>query len=88
MSGASMVSIDVMARIDPANTWFQLYAANDPKFPTISFAVPVMPASATLMLTSTLRCCPKRERDMRNGFRLPPKLAPLDLLEALASGPG
>ena len=83
MSGASMVSIERVARIDPANTWFQLYAARDAKISDDFLRRARDAGFGTLMLTVDNPVLPKRERDMRNGFRLPPRLAPLDLLEAL-----
>ncbi len=83
MSGASMVSIERVARINPANTWFQLYAARDAKISDDFLRRARDAGFGTLMLTVDNPVPPKRERDMRNGFRLPPKLAPLDLLEAL-----
>ncbi|MGB7018324.1 MAG: alpha-hydroxy acid oxidase [Xanthobacteraceae bacterium] len=83
MSGASMVSIERVARINPANTWFQLYAARDSKISDDFLRRARDAGFGTLMLTVDNPVLPKRERDMRNGFRLPPKLAPLDLLEAL-----
>jgi isopentenyl diphosphate isomerase/L-lactate dehydrogenase-like FMN-dependent dehydrogenase len=83
MSGASMVSIERVARIDPANTWFQLYAARDPKISNDFLRRAREAGFGTLVLTVDNPVLPKRERDMRNGFRLPPKLAPLALLEAL-----
>ncbi|MFY9694272.1 MAG: alpha-hydroxy acid oxidase [Xanthobacteraceae bacterium] len=82
MSGASMVSIERVARINPANTWFQLYAARDSKISDDFLRRARDAGFGTLMLTVDNPVLPKRERDMRNGFRLPPKLAPLDLLEA------
>ncbi len=83
MSGAGMVSIERVARVNPANTWFQLYAARDPKISDDFLRRARDAGFGTLMLTVDNPVSPKRERDMRNGFRLPPKLAPLDLLEAL-----
>ncbi|MFZ3227315.1 MAG: alpha-hydroxy acid oxidase [Xanthobacteraceae bacterium] len=83
MSGASMVSIERVARINPANTWFQLYAARDAKISDDFLRRARDAGFGTLMLTVDNPVLPKRERDMRNGFRLPPKLAPLDLIEAL-----
>jgi len=83
MSGASMVSIERLARIDPANTWFQLYAARDPKISDDFLRRARDAGFGTLVLTVDNPVPPKRERDMRNGFRLPPRLAPLDMLEAL-----
>jgi isopentenyl diphosphate isomerase/L-lactate dehydrogenase-like FMN-dependent dehydrogenase len=83
MSGASMVSIERGAEIDPANTWFQIYAARDPKI-SDDFVRRARDAGfGTLVLTVDNPVPPKRERDSRNGFRLPPKLSPLALLEAL-----
>jgi (S)-mandelate dehydrogenase len=83
MSGASMVSIERLAPINPADTWFQLYAARDPRISDDFLRRARDAGFGTLMLTVDNPVLPKRERDMRNGFRLPPRLAPLDLLEAL-----
>jgi (S)-mandelate dehydrogenase len=83
MSGASMVSIERVARIDPANTWFQIYAARDPKISDDILRRARDAGFPTLVLTVDNPVLPKRERDKRNGFSLPPKLAPLDMLEAL-----
>ena len=83
MSGASMVSIERVAQIDPANTWFQLYAARDAKISDDFLRRARDAGLGALVLTVDNPVSPKRERDVRNGFRLPPKLAPLDMLEAL-----
>jgi (S)-mandelate dehydrogenase len=83
MSGASMVSIERVARIDPANTWFQLYAARDAKISDDFLRRARDAGFGTLVLTVDNPVSPKRERDARNGFRLPPKLALRDKLEAL-----
>lgn len=82
MSGASMVSIERVAQIDAANTWFQLYAARDPKISDDFLRRARDAGFGTLVLTVDNPVSPKRERDARNGFRLPPKLAPRDMLEA------
>jgi isopentenyl diphosphate isomerase/L-lactate dehydrogenase-like FMN-dependent dehydrogenase len=83
MSGASMVSIERIARIDPANTWFQIYAARDAKISDDFIRRARDAGFPTLVLTVDNPVLPKRERDMRNGFRLPPRLALPELLEAL-----
>jgi isopentenyl diphosphate isomerase/L-lactate dehydrogenase-like FMN-dependent dehydrogenase len=83
MSGASMVSIERLAKVDPTNTWFQLYAARDPKISDDFLRRARDAGFSTLVLTVDNPVPPKRERDARNGFRLPPKLAPGDMLEAL-----
>jgi L-lactate dehydrogenase (cytochrome)/(S)-mandelate dehydrogenase len=83
MSGASMVSIERLACIDPANTWFQIYAARDPKISDDFMRRARDAGVGTLVLTVDNPVLPKRERDMRNGFRLPPKLGALALLEAM-----
>jgi isopentenyl diphosphate isomerase/L-lactate dehydrogenase-like FMN-dependent dehydrogenase len=83
MSGASMVSIERIARVDPANTWFQIYPAKDRDI-TADFIRRARDAGfGTLVLTVDNPVLPNRERDMRNGFRLPPKLSILAALEAL-----
>jgi len=83
MSGASMVSIERVARVDPANTWFQMYAARDPKISDDFLRRARDAGFGTLVLTVDNPVSPNRERDARNGFCLPPRLAPLAMLEAL-----
>ncbi|MFZ3359914.1 MAG: alpha-hydroxy acid oxidase [Xanthobacteraceae bacterium] len=83
MSGASMVSIERMARVNPDNTWFQLYAARDRSISDDFLRRARDAGFGTLMLTVDNPVLPKRDRDMRNGFRLPPKLGLSDKLEAL-----
>jgi (S)-mandelate dehydrogenase len=62
MSGASMVSIEGVARIDPENTWFQI----------IFCAVPGMPASRPSCSPSTIRSRPSASvmRETAFGCRL------------------
>ena len=51
MSSASMVSIERVARVNPANTWFQLYAARDPKISDDFLHAHDAASFGTLMLT-------------------------------------
>lgn len=71
MSGASMRSIDAVARISPQTTWFQLYPARDERI-TDDLAKRARDAGCEgLVLTVDTPLLPKRERDARNGAGLP-----------------
>ncbi|MGA2409942.1 MAG: alpha-hydroxy acid oxidase [Candidatus Binataceae bacterium] len=83
MSGMSTASIEDAAQIAPRHTWYQLYVARDRAI-TIDLIRRVREAGfGTLVLTVDVPVSPKRERNLRNGFRLTPKLGPSLILDAL-----
>ena len=83
MSGASTASIEVAARVAPAHTWYQLYAARDKKISEDLIRRARDAALSTLVLTVDVPVSSKRERNMRNGFELPLKLKWSKWIEAL-----
>jgi (S)-mandelate dehydrogenase len=83
MSGASTASIEAAARIAPEHSWYQLYAARDPKISDDLIRRARDAGLAALMLTVDVPVTPKRERNIRNGFVRPYKFTRGVLLEAL-----
>lgn len=83
ISGASGMPIEQVARVGPDHIWYHLYPARDPAI-TAGIVQRVQDAGIqTLVLTVDNPVFPKRERDTRNGFRLPLRLSLAMLLEAL-----
>jgi L-lactate dehydrogenase (cytochrome)/(S)-mandelate dehydrogenase len=83
MSGASNETIEAAARIAPDHTWYQLYAARDPKVTEDLIRRAREAGLSTLVLTVDVPIGSKRERNIRNGFIRPYKLKPTIVLEAL-----
>ncbi len=83
MSGASTATVEAAAAIAPSNTWYQLYAARDPKISEDMIRRARDCALPTLVVTVDIPVNSKRERNLRNGFGLPLKLTPSIIAEAL-----
>jgi (S)-mandelate dehydrogenase len=81
MSGASTASIEAAARAAPEHSWYQLYAARDPKISEDLIRRSRDAGLAALVLTVDVPVNSKRERNIRNGFVRPYKLKPSVLLE-------
>lgn len=83
LSGASNMSIEVVAKAAPGNVWFQVYGARDR---TITADLLKRAADAgveTLVVTVDVPVTPKRTRNIRNGFGLPPRLSLKTVVDAL-----
>jgi isopentenyl diphosphate isomerase/L-lactate dehydrogenase-like FMN-dependent dehydrogenase len=83
LSGACVELLETVAKIDPTRTWYQLYAAREARISHDLMRRASGCGIETLVLTVDTPVYPKRERDMRNGFGLPPRPRPLVALEAL-----
>jgi (S)-mandelate dehydrogenase len=83
MSGLSTASIEAAAKVAPSHSWYQLYVARDREI-TLDLIRRVREAGfGTLVLTVDVPVSSKRERNLRNGFALPPKLTTASMLDAL-----
>jgi (S)-mandelate dehydrogenase len=83
MSGMSTASIEAAAKVAPTHSWYQLYVARDHQI-TLDLIRRVRDAGfGTLVLTVDVPVSSKRERNLRNGFALPPKLSAATMLDAL-----
>jgi (S)-mandelate dehydrogenase len=83
MSGAATASIEAAARIAPAHAWYQLYCARNPKISEDMIRRARDAGLTALVLTVDIPVNAKRERNIRNGFALPPRLTPGVVAEAL-----
>jgi L-lactate dehydrogenase (cytochrome)/(S)-mandelate dehydrogenase len=83
MSGMSTASIEDAARVAPSHSWYQLYVARKREI-TLDLIRRVSDAGfSTLVLTVDVPAQTKRERNLRNGFGLPPRLTTPIILDAL-----
>jgi (S)-mandelate dehydrogenase len=84
LSGASIATIEVVARVAPEHTWYQLYPAREPRISLDMLRRASQAGLGALVLTVDLPVPAKRERDVRNGFDFAVRLSPSLLLDALA----
>jgi (S)-mandelate dehydrogenase len=83
MSGMSTASIEAAAKIAPSHSSYQLYVARNREI-TLDLIRRVREAGfSTLVLTVDVPVASKRERNLRNGFGLPPRLTPSIMLDAV-----
>lgn len=83
MSGLSTASIEAAAKVAPSHSWYQLYVARDREI-TLDLIRRVRDAGfSTLVLTVDVPASTKRERNLRNGFALPPRLSAATIVDAL-----
>ncbi|MGH7838760.1 MAG: alpha-hydroxy acid oxidase, partial [Candidatus Binataceae bacterium] len=83
MSGMSTATIEAAAKVAPAHSWYQLYVARKREI-TLDLIRRAREAGfGTLVLTVDVPVASKRERNLRNGFGLPPRLSAATMLEAL-----
>lgn len=84
LSGASIATIEEVARVAPQHTWYQLYPAREQQ---VSLDIIRRAAGAgfeVLVLTVDLPVPARRERDLRNGFDFNVRLSPSLVLDGLA----
>lgn len=85
LSMAAGVSIDDLRRAAPAgNLWFQLYVLDDDGLNRAILARAQSAGFQALVITVDTQVLPKRLRDLRNGFALPPPVNLRSMLDALA----
>jgi isopentenyl diphosphate isomerase/L-lactate dehydrogenase-like FMN-dependent dehydrogenase len=74
LSTNATASIEDIAREGPDRLWFQLYVLRDPRVRRQARDARRGRGYETLVPTVDLAVGGKRERDFRNGFRIPPTL--------------
>lgn len=83
-SGAASASVEQVAKVAPDNAWFQLYGARDFKYSEDLIKRADAAGISTLVLTVDVPVTPRRERNIRNGFRRPLKMSPWLVLDAMS----
>jgi (S)-mandelate dehydrogenase len=83
ISGAATASIEAITKTAPAHTWYQLYCARNPQITEDLIRRARDAELSTLVVTVDIPINAKRERNLRNGFGLPPRLKPSVVAEAL-----
>ncbi len=83
LSAMASHSIEEVARDAPGPTWFQLYAWRDRGLVEEVVARAHLAGYRALVLTVDVPCSGRRERDLRNGFSIPPRLTLRSCMEGL-----
>ena len=83
MSGAATATVEAVGAAAPDHAWFQLYAAKDEGITRDMIARAVAAGRPALVVTVDVPADPKRERDIRNGFDMPPPMGPRLVLDGL-----
>jgi L-lactate dehydrogenase (cytochrome) len=83
LSTLATTSIETVATATQCHKWFQLYVWKDRALVADMLQRAKASGFSILILTVDLPVAGKRERDYRNGFTIPPKRGPKQLIEAL-----
>ena len=83
LSTMSTTSIERMAKAVQGPLWFQLYVLKDHEFNHRLVDRARTHGYGTLVVTLDLQAGGKRERDLRNGITIPPRLRPRQVIEGL-----
>lgn len=83
LSGASNSSIEAVAKVAPCNTWFQVYGTRNRDITTDLLDRASGAGIETLVVTVDVPVTPKRTRNIRNGFGLPPRMSISNVVQAL-----
>lgn len=75
-SGSSVASVEAIGRVEPGNSWFQLYAARDPEISADIMRRAADAGVETVAVTVDLPVQSPRPRDLRSGWHIPPKMTP------------
>ena len=83
ISTASSYSIEEIAAASDGPLWFQLYLWRSPEVVAQLVDRAAAAGCEALVLTVDVPVIGKRERDLRNGMMIPPRIGPAQALEAL-----
>jgi (S)-mandelate dehydrogenase len=83
LSGASIATIEAVARVAPQHVWYQLYPARETRITLDLLRRAGQAGLDVLVLTVDLPVPARRERDVRNGFDFAIRMSPSLLLDGL-----
>jgi L-lactate dehydrogenase (cytochrome)/(S)-mandelate dehydrogenase len=83
MSGVSVASMEAAAEIAGGNLWYQLYATADDAINADMIRRAEACGCGALAITVDIPVAARRERDIRNGIDIPPKLSARTVLDGL-----
>ena len=83
VSTASSYSIEEIAAVSDGPLWFQLYLWRSPDVVAQLVDRATAAGCEALVLTVDVPLIGKRERDLRNGMMIPPRIGPAQALEAI-----
>ena len=84
LSTVASYSVEELATESPGPTWFQLYVPRDRGLARALLEAARAAGCLALVLTVDLPLAGSRERDLRSGFTVPPRLTLRSLLDGLA----
>jgi len=83
LSGASVATIEDVARVAPRHAWYQLYPAREQSISLDLLRRSAQAGLGVLVLTVDLPIPARRERDVRNGFDFAIRMSPSLLVDGL-----
>ncbi len=83
MSGVSVASMEAAAEIAGENLWYQLYTTADDAINVDMIRRAEACGCGALVITVDIPVAARRERDIRNGIDIPPKLSARTVLDGL-----
>jgi L-lactate dehydrogenase (cytochrome) len=83
LSTLSTRSIEAVAAVNPGDKWFQVYVWRDRELVADMLKRAKNAGYSTIQITVDTAMLGRRERDVRHGFSLPPKLGPETILDGI-----
>lgn len=84
LSSSSVASVESLAEVAGGNLWFQVYVAKDREITNDMLRRAEAAGVKTVVLTVDIPVLARRNRNVRNGFRLPLKITPSLAADVLA----
>lgn len=85
LSTVATTSLEKIAEIAPQTAWFQLYIPNDADITSSLIERAKIAGYQTLVVTVDVPALGRREKDIRNGLSVPPKISARNIVQAACS---